>query len=252
MYPNHALIASQLEPEDFGKYYSVGSARYYTGKMVFLEVDISFRNDYFPIDKYLELTVEHPDGSPKMTKFIKSYRVLEHLDLDSILACYAVTVSGETLKLEGVDYEVSSHPHKLKIIQELNPIELLIATTFDHDEFAKYMTDPENPRGCPKLFYTELDFDVDSFLDTWEENPFVPPPLPGVHPKKLQVTLSALRDAPEPRTKSIGIQSIFDKVSYRLIRNGFFLCDGERLKHFPMPSESELRRQHYDWWKSMA
>ena len=81
MHPNPSLVASQLEPLEFGKQYSVGTKRFYQGKLLFVEVDPAFRNDYFPIDEYLEKTVAKPDGSPKRTKIISSYRVLEHLDL---------------------------------------------------------------------------------------------------------------------------------------------------------------------------
>ncbi|MBI3926276.1 MAG: hypothetical protein HY319_12100 [Armatimonadetes bacterium] len=251
MYPNHALIASQLVAEDFGRYYSVGTARYYTGKMIFIEVDIGFRNDYFEIDKYLELTVEHEDGSPKMTKFISSYRVLEHLALDAMGPLYAATPNGETLRIEPAEYDASRDAERIKIIQELNPIELLVATTFDHRAFGAYLTEPGNPKGSPRLFYTQIELNVEAFLKMWQENPFMAPPLPGVHPQKLQATLDELGSDPQPRTKSIGIQSVFDKMSYRNIRNGFFVVGEGKLKHYPLPSESELRRNHYDWWKSM-
>lgn len=56
LYPNEALVASQLTPEEFGKHYSVGSPRHFSGKVIFAEVDIGYRNDYFRIDDYLRIT----------------------------------------------------------------------------------------------------------------------------------------------------------------------------------------------------
>ena len=41
MHPNRALVASQLEPMEFGRQYSVGTKRYYQGKVLFIEVDPS-------------------------------------------------------------------------------------------------------------------------------------------------------------------------------------------------------------------
>ena len=38
LYPNEALVASQLTPEEFGMHYSVGSPRHFKGKVIFVEV----------------------------------------------------------------------------------------------------------------------------------------------------------------------------------------------------------------------
>ena len=248
MYPNFALVASQLEPADFGRYYSVGSARYYSGKMVFIEVDINFRHPYFPIDEYLEQTKEHPDGSPKMTKFISSYRVLEHLSMESLGSLYAANTTGEVLRIEPHAYAPQPTNSRIRIIQELNPHQLLIASTYDPVELGKYLTTP-SPRGCPKLCFTEIDLDIDHFLTTWAENPFTAAPVPGIHPQKLATVLEALKADPQPRTKSIGIQSIFDRVSYLRLNGGFFVAGEDQLKHYPMPSSEVLQRDHYSWWK---
>lgn len=249
MYPNFALVASQLEPADFGRYYSVGSARYYSGKMLFIEIDINYRHDYFPIDEYLNQTVAHPDGSPKMTKFISSYRVLEHLSMESLGSLYAATVNGDVLRIDPKPYSPAPSNSRILIIQELNPIQLLVASTYDHAALGKYMTQPGNPRGCPKLFFTQIDVDVDRFLKDWSQNPFLAAPIPGIHPQKLAQVLESLKAEPQPRTKSIGIQSIFDRITYSRICNGFFVAAGDELKHYPMPTQEELQRDHYAWWK---
>ena len=249
MYPNFALVASQLEPADFGRYYSVGSARYYSGKMIFIEVDINYRNENLPIDEYLEQTKEHADGTPKMTKFISSYRVLEHLSVESLGALYAATVSGDVLCIQPQKFSPSPSNSRINIIQELNPVQMLVASSYDHAALGKYLTTPGNPRGCPKLFFTQIDLDVDKFLVDWKQNPFLAAPIPGVHPQKLATVLEALKADSLPRTKSIGIQSIFDRISYSRICNGFFVVAGEELKFYPMPSQEVLQRDHYSWWK---
>jgi hypothetical protein len=249
VHPNYALVASQLEPEDFGRYYSVGTARYYSGKMVFVEVDINYRNSYFPIDEYLALTVEHADGTPKMTKFISSYRVLEHLTLDSLQDLFVVTTSGEVLRIGRKSFTEDHSAERVRIIQELNPISLLVASTYDPTSLGSYLTTPGNPRGCPTLFFTQIDLDVRKFLADWAKNPFMSAPIPGVHPQKLASVLEEMLKDPKPRTKSIGIQSIFDRISYSKLVQGFFVADGKSLLHYPMPSEESLKREHYTWWK---
>src|SRR5512142_110847 len=97
LYPNEALVASQLSPEAFGKHYSVGTPRHFNGKVIFAEIDVNYRdpNNYLRIDEYLGYT--KPDttgGAPKRTTFVKSYRVLEHIDFSSLLKLYLVTTDG--------------------------------------------------------------------------------------------------------------------------------------------------------------
>jgi hypothetical protein len=251
MHPNPSLVASQLEPLEFGRQYSVGTKRYYQGKLLFIEVDPSFRNDFFPIDEYLAKTVAKPDGSPKRTKIISSYRVLEHLDLDALGALYAVTVSGATLRIEKAEYTPSpDDAGRIRLIQEINPLELLVATTQDHRTFGAHLTSENNPKGAPKLFFTELDLDVEGFLQGWEENPFLPPPIPGIHPQKLSVALRFLKSSTEYKTATLGLASVFDEVLYRSLKNGFFLSQGEKMNFYPFPSEETLQKDHFAWYKS--
>src|SRR5512135_2455019 len=99
VFPINALVASQLRPEDFAQHYAVGSAKHFRGKVIFAEVDVNFRHPYFEIDHYLSLTVPHPDGLPKKTKFISSYAVLEHVDLKSLRHLYLVTTNGKSLEI---------------------------------------------------------------------------------------------------------------------------------------------------------
>ena len=251
MHPNRALVASQLEPMEFGRQYSVGTKRYYEGKVLFVEVDPEFRNDYFEIDKFLEQTVAHKDGSPKRTKIISSYRVLEHIDLEALGDMYVVNTSGQTLKLEKAEYEGGeSKAGEIRIIQEINPLQLLVATTQDHKTFGAQMTSADNPKGAPKLFYTELDLDVDAFLKEWESNPFLPPPIPGVHPQKLSEALNYLKGESENATTTIGLASVLDKIVYRALKEGFFISHGEKTHYYPFPSLETLQRDHYSWYRA--
>lgn len=251
MHPNRALVASQLEPMEFGKQYSVGTKRYYQGKILFLEVDSAFRNPFFRIDEFLEQTVTKADGSPKRTKIISSYRVLEHLDLEALGDLYAVTVSGATLRIKKKEYEVSAaEAGTVRLIQEINPLQLLVATTQDHRTFGAQLTSGNNPKGAPKLFFTELDLDVPQFLKGWEANPFLPPPIPGIHPQKLSVALQFLNSETEYKTATLGLASVLDDVLYRSLKRGFFLSHGEKMNYYPFPSETELQRDHFAWYKS--
>jgi hypothetical protein len=37
---------------------------------------------------------------------------------------------------------------------------------------------------------------------------------------------------------------------YRTIKSGIYVGNTSQLKYFPMPSQEELRAQHYRWWRS--
>jgi len=92
LYPNEALAASQLSPEAFAKHYSIGRPRHFSGKVIFAEVDPWVRNEYFRVDEYLAETGKPP--GPKRTKFVKSYRGLEHVDFSAFRRLYLVTTDG--------------------------------------------------------------------------------------------------------------------------------------------------------------
>ena len=57
LFPINALVASQLDPDKFGEHYTTGSAKHFSGKVIFAEVDINYRHDDLNIEKYLEQTV---------------------------------------------------------------------------------------------------------------------------------------------------------------------------------------------------
>lgn len=252
MHPNHSLVASQLGPEEFGKHYAIGSARYFKGKMLFFEVDEGYRNDYFPIDEYLEKTVEHPDGRPKKTKFISSYRVLEHLSLEALPALYAMTVSGHVLRMDRQESSEVEETEQVRLYQEINPVQMLCAATLSPAEFGKYVVRPEYPKGAPAVFFTQFELDVSSFLQELESTPFVAPPVEGIHPQMVGRVVRQLMELPDGRVRSIGLKSLLPENSYRRIRHGFWVARGDELNFYRFPSESELRTHHYDWWRTMA
>jgi hypothetical protein len=74
-----ALIASMLEPEQFGQYYATGHKFKSKGQALFFEIDPSFRHEYFDIDGAFARCLAKADGTPKNSVYISMYRVMEHL-----------------------------------------------------------------------------------------------------------------------------------------------------------------------------
>lgn len=252
MYPTSSLVASQLEPTEFAASYAIGSARFYRGKMLFFEVDRDFRDPYFDIEHYLALTEEHPDGRPKRTKFISSYRVLEHLRFGALRGLFAVAVSGRVLPLPRADLpEVEGH-RPLRIYQMLNPSGLIYATKMSPPAFSRYVTAAGYPKGSPAVFFTEYAVDVEHFSDAWDRNPFISSPIDGLHPRQLKQVLDSLALAPEDAVRSVGLRSAFAESSYRQIAHGFWVGRGKEQVFFRMPSPQQLRDEHEAWLNSIA
>lgn len=248
LYPNEALVASELDPEAFGKHYSIGSPKHYVGKVIFAEVDVNYRNDYFNIEEMLSQTVSEVPGEPKKTKFISSYRVLEHIDLNAIQKLYLVTVDGQVLGLDPEkEYKIPHQEDRMRIYMEICPINLMVASNLTPQSFSFHVVKEVMGKSAPKLFFTQLDIDAHALLET---ELFVSP-IPNVNPAHLKACLSELNEKPEKRTKTISLYSNFDNISYAKIRHGYWISDGDSVVFFKMKNPEELERENYSWYRSV-
>ncbi len=252
LHPNHSLIASQLDPEHFIKHYVQGSTRYFEGRLIFVEVDPRFRAPYFDIDAAYGDLKPHEDGRPKATKFIKSYRVLENVDFDALGDLYLCDSVGEHVCLKAGDYDdTKSRGDEMRIILEINPLNFIVLTRFNFPEFSRFITDPRNTKGAPKMFYTQLEFSVDEFLREFDENPFIRSYVPGLHPARLRDSILEVRNTPGKNVKGISLNCPIDRISYKLLRHGFMFASQEKNRFYPLLPIDEVERMFYKFWKSM-
>ncbi len=251
MHPNHSLIASQLEPEGFAKHYMHGSTRYFEGSLVFVEVKADFRHPYFHIDQAFEGLVPHEDGRPKSTKFISSYRVLEHIDFDYLGDLYYANSYGDVVKMEARDDDPVLRGDEMRVILEINPIKMMILTKLNILEYAKYITNPEMPKGAPKMFYTQLEFNAEEFLQDFEEDPFIQCHVPGIHPALLRKAILEVRNKPGKRTKGLYLDCPIDKISYKYLRHGFMFASKDKVKFYPILPSDKVEREYFKFWKNM-
>ncbi len=239
-----ALIASMLEPADFGVYYAVGSHRKLHGQAIFLEVDPDFRDEFFRIDDGVARCVAHDDQTPKKSVYISTYRVLEHVPLSAILKLYLVTSYGETLGLDrSNDYP---EPDKsLHMYQEFAPVQPLVVSARGPVNFYKFITqDPTSMIHLPAVAFVELRLGAlarDPEFGEVGELPyeFIP------HLRECLVDL---------RAKTVHSKMV-DRVHpiefpYRMIKNGLFVGNRQDLAYFPLPTRDELRDKYYRWWRS--
>jgi hypothetical protein len=249
VFPVNALVASQLGPEEFAEHYTVGSAKHYRGKVIFAEIDINFRDPYFDIDHYLALTVPHPDGKLKKTKFISSYSVLEHVAFKSYKNLYLVTSNGKVLGIPSKPYTAVNEPGLVRIYQEIAPLSNLVASTLDQRAFGKYITSETKSKGAPRICFTQYDFNVADFMEKNRNREMMYSPIPENNPARLYDFLEELQTTPSKKTKTISLNTTLLEASYALVRHGFWFAAGNELLFYPMPSHDELENKHYDWWR---
>lgn len=251
LYPHNALIASQLSPALLAQHYTAGSSRHYRGKVIFAEIDVDFRHEFFPVDQILPTVQPHEDGRPKATKFIASYRVLEHMDFGALRRLYLATQEGYCIGIDPTPFEYDPEDKQARIFAEITPLRMLVLSKADFAVFGKYITNPDNPKSAPNQFYTQLDLDIFDFLDEFETNPFRPSPFPTVHPSILRDAFYELQRIPDKQHKGIALDSNLDQVSYKLIRRGFMFANQTDNVFFPMPEPSYIEQEHYKFWRTM-
>ncbi|MGL1892997.1 MAG: hypothetical protein OCD02_15290 [Spirochaetaceae bacterium] len=250
LHPNNILIASGLTPEQLGKHYLTGSNQNFNGKLIFAEIDINFRHPYFDIDWALEKTVPHADGRPKSTKFISSYRVLEHIDFSAIKSLYLANSTGAVMELKSQEYKGGKNPSAFKIFAGITPLKILAMSTKSFVDYGNDLT-ADTRKGAPKFFYTQIEFDAVEFQKEFKENPLLPSPIQGVHPSILDNSIEEIMTTPDKISKGIKLHSSFHEFPSRLIRHGFMFTSENEHKYFPMPSLADIEENFYQYYKSM-
>lgn len=239
-----ALIASMLTPEEFGTYYAVGTTKKQHGPAIFLEVDPSFRHEFFRIEEGLERCKPHPDGRPKRSVYIATYRVLEHVPLEAMKRLHLVTAYGQTLALE----PSRDHPEttqEVHLYQEIAPVTPLVVSTLGPVDFYDFLIkDPESMVHLPAIAFVELR--LGELARDPEHGELRNLPYPNIHHLReclVDVQTKAFH------TKMVNRVETPD-FPYRMIKNGIFIGKTEGLLYFPLPSREKLRSTYYHWWRS--
>ncbi len=243
-----ALIASHLEPEAFGTYMAVGTKKLASGHVAFFEIDPGFARltDHFKVDDIAQRCVPHEDGSPKRSKYISVYRVMEFLPLAVYGALYLTTPDGRVLKLDGVPYQDDGDKDGVNLYQELCPLVPLVVSTLAPARFASVLTDPKHPVHAPRIFFVDLrvDHDERGRLAGW---------LPYSNPLHLEDCVQELeRGGPDIKATKTVSRTALREGFLRVIRRGFFLGDQTGVKCYRFPTRDELEIHHSKWWHSAS
>ena len=241
---SEALIASQLEPEDFGTYMAVGTQKLTLGQLTFFEINADLKSDYFDLARVRRDCVPHPDGRPKASLYISIYRAMEHVSLPDYGTLYLVTRQGRVLGIAPQEYSMANETSEAHLYQELCPVCPLIVSSAPPGAFCRFITDPQNAVHVPRIFFADLRLDRD-------EAGRLAGTLPYTHPKHIELCIQELEAGKGKKTKTVDREHSMN-LFYRTVRRGFYLGDQTGAKYYPFPTPDELDDTHHVWWKSAS
>lgn len=239
-----ALIASMLDPKEFGSYYAVGSHRKLRGQAIFIELDTEFRHDFFRIEEGIARCVPHSDGRPKKSVYISVYRVLEHVPLEAMRKLHLVTAYGETLGLERAA-ELPGESDNLHMYQEIVPVQPLVVSTLGPEKYSNFITqDPDSLVHLPAIAFVELQ--LGALAQDPEHGSIGNLPydyIPHLRECLIELESKTIHNKMVHRVHAV-------EFPYRMIKSGIFIGNSNGIAYFPLPSLDELRSEYYQWWRS--
>ena len=244
IFPTEALIASELEPGQFGAYMATGSKKGSAEQIIFIETEGDFGND-FDWGYAKEKCVPHPNGNPKHSVYLSVYRTLENIPLEKLGSMYLTTKDGRVLKLEKDSYRDTINGRKYYIYQELCPLTPVIVSVLDPEDFSNNLTSPDKKVTVPKIVFTDIkvpDFD----------NPGNTGNLGSMYDNKIPHVLNCISSVTGDKAKSNKTvdRSHVESFSFQIIENAVYVGDGKELLEYRMPDIEEIKNINYDWGRS--
>ena len=239
-----ALIASMLNPEEFASYYAVGERGKSNGQVLFIEIDPSFRNDFFQVDKGIARCVPTEDGLPKSSVYISIYRVLEHIPISAMGSLYYVTRDGRALKADKIP--ATNNESGLHLYYELAPVHPTVVSPLGPLAFNDLLMGRHDGfQGLPAIAFIELQ------LGELALNP-VGGAINDLPYENIEHLRSCLKEVEnKPISSKMFDLSGSGILSFRVVKNGTFVGNTEEgLFLYPMPPPEELLEKHRSWWRS--
>jgi hypothetical protein len=227
---------------------AVGTKKLASGHVAFFEIDPGFPRvtDHFKVDDIEQRCVPHADGTPKRSKYISVYRVMEFLPLSVYGALYLTTPDGRVMRMDAAPYDEGSETAGVNLYQELCPLIPMVVSGLPPGRFARTLTDPHNPVTAPRIFFADMRIDRDErgTLAGW---------LPYTDPLHIEDCIHQLEhdDASRKATKTVS-RTPRTRGFFRAIRRGFFLGDQTGVKFYPFPAREQLEIHHAKWWHSAS
>ncbi len=243
IYPLEALIASNLDPFEFGQYMALGERMGSNERIIFVETEGEFGR-HFDWSYAKKECVPHEDGRPKHSTWLSTYRVLEHLQLDKLKSMYLTTQDGRTLEMPRNDEVLPTENREYWAYQELCPVHPLVVSVLDPKEFANFMTDSSHHISVPAIAFANL-------KTVNLSDPERSGNLGGTYDHKaehLARCVEAVRGNPKKPNKNV--QRSNAEFSYQVIDQAIYIASGGKLAGWRMPDRRTLETEHRDWARS--
>jgi hypothetical protein len=237
-----ALVASHLNPEDYGAYLALGSKKRSHGQAIFFRLSDSFAQKR--LESY-EGVAELRNGRLRRSAYLGIHRVLETTPVEAIESLHLTSNDGHVLSLQPAEYAPLPGP-RFHLYQEFCPVTPRVVSTLEPREFAALITDPTKAVSLPALVFAEL------ALERLGDDPEASgvDNLPYGSLEHLRDCIRELRAKPGKSTKLV-VRHLEQDVLFRTIHRGFFVAgQGGAFRFFPMPSRAELETTYYAWWRS--
>lgn len=240
-----SLIASMLEPSDFGRYLAISPNRTTSGSAIFFELDADQVVPLFNVAKEFSECVAHSDGAPRASAYLAIYRVLERVPLSAFRSLYLATKDGLVLELkQAKETATKASDGRFHLYQELSPLTPRVVSRLSPGAFGEYMTSNNQALSVPKLVFADMRLgslatDPGSSVQN----------LPYSRIEHLRECLNTLRRREDKQTKVVNRDFYIEDLYYNL-ETGFYLSGEGKTLHYPMLDEEVLAAEHNAWRKS--
>lgn len=242
-----SLVASMLEPEEFGKYMALGEERRNAGVVVFFEVDPAAVDPSLNVLESLERCVAHPDGRPKRSLYLSIYRALERVPLAALGDLFLTTKAGLTLRLGPGTYEAEPNGGAF-LYQEFAPVGPRVVSLLEPRDFGRFITDPAQPIALPRIVFADLRLGALAGDPAGGDAGNLPYP-DLAHLRECLRTLGKPGDPAGKPAKIVNRMNRLDDVFF-MARRGLYAADATGFAFYPLPDEDTLTRDHHAWWNS--
>ena len=239
-----SLIASHLNPVEFGSYFATGTEKRARGQAIFFKL----KDDYASrriAGAGLGDNLGRPEHTyPRKSAYLSIYRVLEEVPAEAIESLNLVTGEGRTLTITAADYVPEIGP-RYHLYQQFAPVTPRIVSQLEPRDFSRHISNPDNRVSLPALVFAELE--LGRLSDDPEAQGVDNLPYPNI--EHLRDCLRELRSH-NKATKTV-IRALPQDLLYRTLHRGFYYTndDGSFL-YFPMPDRDRLEGELYPWWRS--
>lgn len=246
VFPSEALIASMLEPAEFGAYLATSSKRGSHERLMFIEIAKEFGTD-FDWAYAKERCVPHKNGAIKHSVYLSVYRVLEKVPLDVMGNLYLVTSDGRSISLPKEvltteEQEQSKTPYYL--YQELCPIQPLVVSAKAPAAFGDFIVSDSIKISLPALMYCDIRvIDVSEPCYTGNVGP--------MYDRNVRHLTECVKAVTERGKDTKTLERTFaGSFTFQSVKTGFAVVNRNSKIWYAMPSLEKLETIYYDWARS--